>query len=393
MKNILLMFVLLITSLTNAQNFDFSCGPTAEEIRTSRIEAIDAKINELIPHAESSNFSIERDIFTPYSGDSYDIVNFYSNIIPSPNYGSVDAKYSIKPANQTVNVEDLGETEFKNWLDGFNQNVITLKSFIRPIFIAQVDAIIAENETANISIEHADASIYGGTGDAVVFIVDGEIISNVQANGLLEDKIQFQVTDYLNRIVLEANRINAPIVLQGQINEFLSIGNESKYYTQLVHNPYCEIDCISTFQYLTDAGTPNDFTDDSLIDETSLNGNLADLDTEAINNVISSIRNIVNGLIQSDIDAANSESNSLYDLPTGNRRDAIDALDNELINYQEHSVNTLYDQVRDKNAVIITDNNVKVFEWDLSLFSDLGDPEWAELWEDIVDEVVKLNNQ
>ena len=43
MKNILLMFVLLITSLTNAQNFNFSCGPTAAEtLKSERIMELEA---------------------------------------------------------------------------------------------------------------------------------------------------------------------------------------------------------------------------------------------------------------------------------------------------------------------------------------------------------------
>ena len=85
MKQLLLMLVLLIGSFTNAQNFDFSCGPTAEQIAAMELRILTDERIQLLAY-ESSETTIISSKWVPEDGHVITIANSLKTILAS-DYG------------------------------------------------------------------------------------------------------------------------------------------------------------------------------------------------------------------------------------------------------------------------------------------------------------------
>ena len=85
MKQLLLMLVLLIGSFTNAQNFDFSCGPTAEQIAAMELRILTDERIQLLAD-ESSETTIISSEWSPEDGHVITIANSLKTILAS-DYG------------------------------------------------------------------------------------------------------------------------------------------------------------------------------------------------------------------------------------------------------------------------------------------------------------------
>ena len=212
MKNLFLMFVMLLGSFTYAQGatdgdvfFDFSEDSC---IRAERIVELDVKISEF---DKLGHINIERIIPTNYAGEplGYDRVNFYSDIIAEGTHGSIDIPLDTKPANQTKYIEDISYTEFTNWLNTFNALYDNLKIYIRSAFKVQIDARIQSelSNYPNTLIAYSDNDPtsegynYHGENDALVFTeLDGTVITQIQFNALFEDLSQSDINLYLDQI-------------------------------------------------------------------------------------------------------------------------------------------------------------------------------------------------
>ena len=197
------MFVMLLGSFTYAQggptdgdiSFDFSENSC---IRSERLTAIDVKISEI---DRLDHIYIERDIYSNFQGTViHDIVIFYSTALPDTFDGSERYPIPVSPNGGAFNVEDISPGDFTNFLNGFESIVSQLT---RVIFKSQIDArIIAElSNYPDVLIVYSTPQNYGGSGDALVFTdLDGNVRTQIEFNGLFEDKSQFEIDDYLGQI-------------------------------------------------------------------------------------------------------------------------------------------------------------------------------------------------
>ena len=297
MKKILLMFVILLSGITNAQTFDFSCGSTTEDLISDRLAELNAIADEATyTHVEGA---YHNEAETAYG---FRVIRTTSDGSEIDYFGDPGQGYGI-PKTKLGSEDTSGSAGWDEYLADAKQAVVDsekdgLNEILADLTASRNDELLGIHNSVSVAW---DSNI-----GHVVSVGNQRIHSNDFGHRHFGKMSQEQFDLGLSFAVRTAVRSYLSI-------PFAEIAQGSNYYAQIVTGTG-----YTYFQY--------HHIDNGLIDAQVQSGNLEDLDQSVIDNIKTNITNLINNLINADNNSFNSfVASATFDLGT-KFEDAIDAI-------------------------------------------------------------------